>query len=381
LIDHPGLLLSLGAFLLVIGPLVFVHEMGHYLAGRWFGIGAETFSIGFGRELIGWTDRRGTRWKIGWLPLGGYVRFTGDMNPASQPDLAWLSLPPAERNRTFQAKPVWQRAIVVAAGPVVNFIVALLILAGFALAYGEVIRQPVVGAVLPGSPAAQAGLRAGDRIVSVADRPTRRFEDIGRAVLLRAGERVTIDYRRGTVEQHGSAVVAATVERDRFGNSYSIGRLGIASALPDVAPVGLLQAPVVAARQIGEIVSLTVETLGRVVTGRMAVSELHGPVGTAKIAGEQLTLGWSAFVFLLALVSINLGFINLLPVPMLDGGHLFFYAVEAVRRRPLEPRVQEWAFRGGLVALLMLMLVVTANDLGAFGLWKGLGRSLAGLIG
>ena len=195
------------------------------------------------------------------------------------------------------------------------------------------------------------------------------------------GDRVRISYRRGSVDGHGSAVVASTQERDRFGNSYTIGRLGIASATPVVAPVGLLQAPVVAARQIGEIVSLTVETLGRVVTGRMAVSELHGPVGTAKIAGEQLTLGWSAFVFLLALVSINLGFINLLPVPMLDGGHLFFYAIEAIRRRPLEPRVQEWAFRGGLLALLVLMLVVTANDLGAFGLWKGLGKSLAGLIG
>ena len=381
MIDHPGLLLSIGAFLLVIGPLVFVHEMGHYLAGRWFGIGAETFSIGFGRELLGWTDRRGTRWKIGWLPLGGYVRFAGDMNPASQPDAAWLSLPAAERNRTFQAKTVWQRAIVVAAGPAVNFVVALLILAGFALAYGEVRVPPVVGAVVPGSPAAAAGLRAGDRILSVADRPVERFADIGRAVLLRAGERVAISYRRGAATAQGSAVVASTQERDRFGNSYTIGRLGIASSTPVVTPVAPWEAPLVAGRQIGEIVSLTVETLGRVVTGRMAVSELHGPVGTAKIAGEQLTLGWSAFVFLLALVSINLGFINLLPVPMLDGGHLFFYAVEAVRRRPLEPRLQEWAFRGGLVALLILMLVVTANDLGAFGLWKGLGKSLAGLIG
>ena len=376
--DHPGLPLSLAAFLLVIGPLVFIHEMGHYLAGRMFGIGAETFSIGFGRELAGWTDKRGTRWKLGWLPLGGYVRFAGDMNPASQPDLAWLSLPPAERNRTFQAKPLWQRAIVVAAGPAINFAAALLILTGFTLAYGEVRIPPIVGAVMRGSAAAAAELRPGDTVTAIDGQPTERFGDIGRAVLLRAGERVSIDYARAGVAHRSTALVTGEVERDRFGNDYPVGRLGIASTRPTLVPVGWVEAPRIAARQIGEIVSLTADAIGRFITGRAPLSQLRGgPLGVAKIAGEQLSLGWSEFVFLLALVSINLGFMNLLPIPMLDGGHLFFYAIEAVRRRPLRPQTQEWAFRGGLAALLMLMLVVTANDLGAFGLWK----SLAGLIG
>lgn len=381
MIDHPGLLMSVGAFLLVILPVVFIHELGHYLAGRLFGVGAETFSIGFGHALAGWTDKRGTRWKIGWLPLGGYVKFAGDMNPASQADAAWLALPAAERNRTFQAKPVWQRAIIVAAGPAVNFVLALLILAGFALAFGEVRTAPVVGGLAPGGAAAAAGLRPGDRLTAIDGHAVDSFGDIGRAVLLRGGERVTIRYDRGGVSRATDATIATDVERDRFGNSYPIGRLGIVSTAPTIVPVGVLKAPLVAARQVGEIVSLTFETIGRVVTGRVAVGELHGPVGTAKIAGEQLSLGWSAFVFLVALVSINLGFINLLPVPMLDGGHLFFYAVEAVRRRPLAPQVQEWAFRGGLVALLALMLVVTFNDLGAFGLWKNLSQQWAGLIG
>ena len=377
MIAHPGLLMSIGAFLLVIGPLVFVHEMGHYLAGRLFGVGAETFSIGFGREILGWTDKRSTRWKVGWLPLGGYVRFAGDMNPASQPDAAWLSLPAAERNRTFQAKKLWQRAIIVAAGPAVNFVVALLILAGFAMAYGEVRNPPLVGGIVPGSAAAAAGLKAGDRITSVAGRSIDSFGDIGRAVMLRAGEHIELRFDRRGAALTADATVASEVERDRFGNEYPIGRLGIMSGPPTVAPVGLIDAPGIAARQIGDIVSLTLETLGRVITGRVSVTQLHGPVGTAKMAGEQLALGWSSFVFLVALVSINLGFINLLPVPMLDGGHLFFYAIEAVRRRPLDARAQEWAFRAGLAALAALMLVVTFNDLGAFGLWK----NLAGLNG
>ena len=167
MIENPGLLLTVLAFVLVIGPLVFVHEMGHYLAGRWFGVKIEAFSIGFGREVAGWTDRRGTRWKIGWLPLGGYVRFAGDMNAVSQPSAEWLALPDAERAVTFQAKPVWQRAIVVAAGPLVNFLAAILILAGFAMAYGDARTPAVAGAVRPGTAAAAAGLAAGDRIVAL----------------------------------------------------------------------------------------------------------------------------------------------------------------------------------------------------------------------
>lgn len=377
MIESPGVLLTLLAFVLVIGPLVFVHEMGHYLAGRLFGVHAEAFSIGFGREVAGFTDRRGTRWKFGWLPLGGFVKFAGDMNPASQPDAAWLSLPPEERARTFQSKPVWQRAIIVAAGPVVNFALAMLILGGFALAYGEARTPAVIGQVQAGSPAERAGLRPGDRIVALGGRPMETHEDMVSYVRIRAGEPIRIDFVRGGEPRSVVATAGTLRERDRFGNEYRFGRLGIGPGKPVVEPVSLAEAPGVAVRRTGDIVSLMVETLGQVISGRRPVTELGGPLQIAKVAGEQFTLGPEAFIFLIALVSINLGFINLLPVPMLDGGHLLFYAVEAVRRRPLEPRVQEWAFRGGLMALLALMLLVTFNDLGSFGLWKG----LAGLIG
>ena len=377
MIQSPGIVLTLVAFLCVIGPLVFVHEMGHYLAGRAFGIKADAFSIGFGRELAGWTDRRGTRWKLGWLPLGGYVRFAGDMNPAGVPDAAWLSLPAAERRRTFQAKPVWQRAIVVAAGPVINFALAVLILAGFALAYGDMRMPPVAGEVAPGSGAAAAGIVPGDRVTALGGRGIETFDDMVRYVRIRAGETVRIDFVRGGRAMSGTATIGTDVERDRFGNTYRIGRLGLQGGRPVVVPVGLAEAPLVGIRRTGDIVGMMVETLGQVVSGRRSMKELGGPLSIAKASGEQMALGLDAFVFLVALVSINLGFINLLPVPMLDGGYLLFYAIEAIRRRPLEPAVQEWAFRGGVAALLALMLVVTFNDLGNFGLWK----NLAGLIG
>ena len=377
MIESPGLLLTLLAFALVIGPLVFVHEMGHYLAGRMFGVKAEAFSIGFGREIAGWTDKRGTRWKLGWLPLGGYVRFAGDMNPASQPDAAWLALPAEERNRTFQAKRLWQRAIIVAAGPVVNFVLAILILAGFALAYGEDRTPAAVGAVVPGSAAQAIGLQAGDRIVSLGGERMDTFGDMLVFVNPRAGENVEVVAERNGATFTRTATLKRRVMRDRFGNTESSGLLGIAPGPSKLVPVAPWRAPVVAARQVSDIVSLTISKLRQLVMGQAAVKELHGPVGMARISGQFLSLGIPALVYLVAMVSINLGFINLLPVPMLDGGHLFFYAIEAVRRRPVEPQVQEWAFRGGLAAILALMLVVTFNDLGSAGLWK----SLAGLIG
>lgn len=377
MIHSPGLLLTILAFALVIGPLVFLHEMGHYLAGRLFGVKVEAFSIGFGREVFGVTDKRGTRWKFGWLPLGGYVRFAGDMNPASVPDADWLLLPPEERARTFPSKPVWQRAIIVAAGPVTNFVIAILILAGFALAYGDSRTPTIVGRIVANGAAAKAGLQPGDRIVALSGRPVETFSDMVRYIQIRAGEPVTIDFVRGTTPIKRNAIIATELQRDRFGNEYRIGRLGIENSQPVLVQVSLTEAPQVAVRQTGEIVSMMVETIGQIITGRRSVKELGGPLSIAKVSGEQLSLGLPAFVWLIALVSINLGFINLLPVPMLDGGHLFFYAIEAARRKPVGPEVQEWAFRGGLAALLALMVLVTFNDLGSFGLWN----KLAGLIG
>ena len=377
MIQSPGILIYLLAFVLLLGPLVFLHELSHYLAGRWFGVKAEEFSIGFGREIAGITDRRGTRWKFGWLPLGGYVRFAGDMNPASQPSAEWLALPAHERAKTFQAKPLWQRAIIVVAGPVANFIVAIAILAAFAFAYGQNATPSVVGTVAPGTAAAAMGLQPGDRITALGGRSVETYTDIAKYARLRPGEAVRIDLERSGREMTLDGVIGIDTQRDRFGNVYRTGVLGVRSGKPVLQPVGLLEAPLVGIRQTGDIVQMTLDGLWQIITGRRSVSELGGPLKIAQVSGERLAMGPVEFVFLIALISINLGFINLLPVPVLDGGHLLFYAVEAVRRRPVEPQVMEWAFRGGLIAILALMLLVTLNDLGAFGVW----RSLAGLIG
>ncbi|MBO9623143.1 MAG: RIP metalloprotease RseP [Sphingomonas sp.] len=377
MIQSPGILLTVLAFVLVIGPLVFLHEMGHYLAGRWFGVKAEAFSIGFGREVAGFTDRRGTRWKFGWLPLGGYVRFAGDMNPASQPTPEWLALPARERAQTFQSKPLWQRAIIVLAGPLANFIVAIVILSAFATLYGQNVTPSVVGVVQPGSAAAAAGLQPGDRLTALGGRPVETFGDIAQFAQLRPGEAVDIEFERSGRTMTADAVIGVREEQDRFGNKYRIGVLGIGNSTPVLKSVGILEAPLVGIGQTVSIIRMMTDGLGQIITGRRSVAELGGPLKIAQVSGERLAMGPTEFVFLIALISINLGFINLLPVPVLDGGHLLFYAVEAVRRRPVEPQVMEWAFRGGLIAILALMLLVTLNDLGAFGVW----RNLAGLIG
>jgi regulator of sigma E protease len=303
------------------------------------------------------------------------------MDPSSKPDADWLLLPPEERARTFQAKPIWQRAIIVAAGPITNFLVAIAILMGFALSFGELRTPAIVGSVQAGSAAQLAGLQPGDRIVALGGRSVESFEDMVRFVQIRPGQAVRIDFVRGTTPRAIDLTVGTHIERDRFGNEPKIGRLGIGRTAATLVPVSLVEAPLVAIRQTGSILRMMGDVIGQIVSGSRSVKELGGPLSIAKVSGEQMALGTASFVFLIALVSINLGFVNLLPVPVLDGGHLLFYAIEAIRRRPLEPHVQEWAFRGGLAAVLALMVLVTFNDLGSLGLWTQLGNRLAGLIG
>jgi len=375
--QSPGFLLTIAAFLLMLGPLVFIHELGHYFVGRWCGIKADVFSIGFGREIAGWTDKRGTRWKLSLLPLGGYVRFAGDMSPAGLSDPAWLALPPEERAKTFQSKPVWQRALVVLAGPFANFLLAFLILLGFVVAYGQSTTTTEVGTIQPNSAAATAGLQPGDRITALNGRSMDKFDDMVFYIVIRAGQQVRVDFDRDGQKLSRNVVIGTDRSKDKFGNVQERGLLGVGPAAPSAAPVSLLDAPGVAFRYASDIVGVTATTLGQLVIGQRSVKDMSGIVGMAKTSGEQLTLGWVAFVYLAVFISINLGFINLLPIPMLDGGHLLFYAIEAVRRRPVSPEIQEWAFRGGLAAILMLFLVVTFNDLGKIGLWQ----HLAGLIG
>ena len=373
MLAQPPIWFMLIAFLCVIGPLVVIHELGHYWVARWFGIGAETFSIGFGRQVAGWTDKRGTLWKIGWLPLGGYVRFVGDENAASEAaDQSKLS---AEKQKlSFHLRPVYQRFAVVLAGPMANFLFAILIFAAFFMSIGAPRTANLVDRLEPGSAAAAAGIQPGDRIISIAGRDTETFEQISQIVTLNPDERVSATVVRGGETVILPVHIGVRHEEDRFGQKFRIGRLGIYSGTVNYVRLNPLDAVPAATSYTISLTRSMIEGIWQIISGRRSVKELGGPLKIAQVAGQQASLGVLQFIQLVALISINLGFINLLPVPMLDGGHLLFYSIEAVRRRPVSPEAQDWAFKGGLALLLALVLFTTFNDLGSFGLWDRLER-------
>jgi regulator of sigma E protease len=372
MLPQPPLWLILLAFVCALGPLVFFHELGHYLVARLFRIPAETFSIGFGHELLGWTDRQGTRWKVAWLPLGGYVKFVGDMTPAGNPD-DLEHIPPEQREHAFQLRPVWQRFLVVLAGPAANFLLAIAIFAAFFMTLGAP-RTNIVGAIVPKTAAAEAGLKPGDKILSVAGQDTPNFDDIRSVVLLRPNETVPVRFERGGRVQELDVHLGVDTEVDPFGQKFTRGLLGVYPTTGVLQRLPVYQAVPEATSYTLLITRSMIDGLAQIVTGRRGTEDVGGPIKIAQIAGQQAALGALPFVQLLALFSINLGFINLLPVPMLDGGHLFFYAVEAIRRRPLSARALDWAFRGGLAVILALVVFTTFNDLGSLGLWDRLQR-------
>jgi regulator of sigma E protease len=361
----------IAGFLLVLGPLVTVHELGHYLVGRWFGVKSDAFSIGFGKELWGRTDRRGTRWKVSAIPLGGYVQFAGDMNAASQPSEEWLALPPHERAQTFQSKPLWQRALIVLAGPLTNLLFAVAVFAAFNFAYGRMQATTEIASFAPDSAAQQAGLKLGDRIVAVDGTRVAEFTDIPPLVVPFPNRTVEIAVERAGREVAVPVKIAEVIDKDRFGNEARVGRLGVGAGKVEVVPVGPIEAVCLGFKQSVGVMKMMATGIGQIFMGERSLEELGGPVKIAKYSGEQFSLGWSSFVSFVALISINLAFINLLPIPALDGGHLAFYAAEAVRRKPLGLKSQEWAIRTGLALVLALMVFVTINDLASLAIFGG----------
>jgi regulator of sigma E protease len=357
------------AFICALGPLVFFHELGHYLVARLFKVPAEIFSIGFGRELFGWTDKQGTRWKVSWLPLGGYVKFVGDMGPASVP-ADEQDIPAELRDRAFQFRPVWQRFLIVLAGPVANFILAIAIFTVFFAVFGSPLSN-AVASVKAGSPAQVAGIQAGDRIVSIADRSTPTFADIYNVVGLRPNETVPIEYERAGKRSHVEVKLGSIDFVDPTGQHADRGMLGVVASMEPGRPVGVVKAVPMAVEATGRLTRAMFDGVVQLIRGAISPKMIGGPIKIAKLAGANAQFGPLAFVELMALLSINLGFINLLPVPMLDGGHLFFYVVEAVRRRPVSAQALDWAFRGGLALILALLVFATFNDLG---LWNQLER-------
>ena len=370
--DSPPFWMWLAGFLLVLGPLVTIHELGHYLVGRWFGVKADAFSIGFGKELAGWTDKHGTRWKLSAIPLGGYVQFKGDMNPASIPDGQALDALSAEdRDGSFHHATLWRRALIVFAGPATNLLVAVAIFAAFNLAYGKFEASNEVGKFSEISAARDAGIKTGDLIVAIDAEPMSSFEDISKRVIMYPGKVLSFTVARDGAERTIPVKLTNSLEKDRFGNESRVGRLGIYAAGPNIVPVGAGEAVVLAVDQSIALAKMMVTGIGQILTGDRSVRELGGPIKIAKYSGEQLSLGAQAFVGFAALISINLAFINLLPIPALDGGHLAFYAIEAVRGKPVGQRGLEWAYRVGMGLVLVLMLFVTANDIVSLPIFGG----------
>jgi regulator of sigma E protease len=372
MLGQPPLWLILVAFVCALGPLVFFHELGHYLVARWFKVPAEIFSIGFGREIVGWTDRQGTRWKVGWLPLGGYVKFVGDMGPASTPDDE-ANIPPELRERAFQFRPVWQRFLIVLAGPMANFLLAIVIFAVFFATLGAPVTN-VVGSVKADTAAAAAGIAPGDRIIAIAGKDTPTFGDIFNVVAVRPNETVAVAVERSGQVHQLRVTLRSDELVDSYGRKFKRGLLGIYPTKEVLKPLPVHQAIPAAVDYTWRLTRAILDGLGQIISGAISPKQLGGPITIATTAGEGAASGPLPFVNLLALLSINLGFINLLPVPMLDGGHLFFYAIEAVRRRPVSAKALDWAFRGGLAVILALLVFTTANDLGSLGLWDRLQR-------
>ena len=355
-------------FLAVLTIIVFVHEMGHYLVARWNGVAIQTFSVGFGPELFGFYDRRGTRWRLSAIPLGGYVRFVGDMNASSVPDEDFIAKAgPDLAPQLFVNKNVWQRIAVVAAGPLANIIFTCLILSALLLGYGRYTLPPVIDAVAPESVAASAGIVAGDRVISVDGFKVRGFEDFQRLVSTAPERTVTIVIDRNGQNSTIQLVPEAAQTTDRFGNPHRIGRIGVSKDVQQsdvqLYRPGPVEAIGMTFEEIRFIMDRTVAFLGDFFVGRGDIEQLGGPVKVAKVSGEVATLGIVALINLMALLSLNIGVFNLLPIPMLDGGHLVYYGIEAVRGRPLSQRIQEIGFRFGLALVFTLMAFTLVNDI------------------
>jgi regulator of sigma E protease len=367
LFESPPLWMYALGFPLLLGPLVTLHELGHLLVGRLFGVKAEAFSVGFGKELAGFTDKHGTRWKLSALPLGGYVQFKGDMNPASVPD------PGARAEEgSFQHAALWKRALIVAAGPVTNLLIAIAILAGFFAAFGQPVYSDTEASVTvasfsKGSTAEAAGMQIGDNIVSVDGAPTKTFEQLVDRIAFYPGQKVTIAVLRDGKPLELPVTIGRETMDDGFGNKGDKGLIGVGPAPHQLAyewePVPLLETVPLATERCWKMTVMMVTGIKQIVTGQRSIKELGGPIKIGKVAGERLSQGPVPFIEFAALISLNLAFINFLPIPALDGGHLMFYLAEAIRRKPVGPQATEWAYRTGIALVLMLMVVVTVNDI------------------
>jgi regulator of sigma E protease len=367
----PGIVRTGLAFVVVLGVLVFVHELGHYLAARWRGVRVDVFSIGFGQALVRWTDRVGTEWRIAWIPLGGFVKLHGQERPEdASPEVraSWIA------GETFHEKSVASRAIVVAAGPIANFLLAMVLFAALFATAGRQVTLPIAGGVVADSAASRAGLQVDDRIEAIAGQPVHTFEDLQHIISAHPAESLMLTVRRGdsTIE-----VPVTTSEQTTVGGRR-VGMLGLRSSNRTAYQKMSLPAALWGGvEQTWRVLSETATGVAQMIAGQRGADELGGPLRIAQLSGQVADLGLASLISFMAVLSVNLGLINLFPIPVLDGGHLLFFLAEAVRGRPIPQRAQEYGFRAGLALIGALFIFATWNDLSNLGIVHWVAR-LAG---
>jgi regulator of sigma E protease len=362
-----GLLGYLAPFVFVLTIVVFFHELGHFLVGRWCGVKVDAFSIGFGPEIAAFTDRSGTRWRFAWIPLGGYVKFHGDPNGASAGVIEGAeNMPPEERKVSFFAQPVWKRAAIVFAGPAASFLLGIAIFAVSFYAGGRTSLAPVIEKVRPGDPADVAGLKSGDIIISINGQNIKTWNEMQRTVQAASDQRLTFVVQRAKRDE----TVEVTPKRRDLNTPFGVHRVGLIGVEPKIGPdawvkesFSLPQSVGMGFSETGFIIERTVSYIVGLIAGRESTDQISGPIRIAEISGEFAKVGFSALFHLAAVLSVSIGLLNLLPIPMLDGGHLLFYAVEAIKGRPISERNQELGFRVGLGLVMALMLFATFNDI------------------
>jgi regulator of sigma E protease len=360
----PAALQSILAFLVVLGVLVFVHEFGHYFAARLVRVHVEVFSIGFGPAIVSWRDRVGTAWKVAWLPLGGYVKLHGHERPEVVSENSEARSSRWIPGRVFHEKSVGARALVVAAGPIANFLLAMVLFGLLYATAGRPVMQPVAGGVLEGSAASRAGIQVDDRILSIAGAPVSSFEDIQRLITEHPAETLPMQIRRGQ-----DTINLSVLTDSRESGGRKVGVLGIRNGPVAYQRLSLPQALIGGVTQTWQVTADTVTGVAQMIAGRRGTEDLGGPLRIAQLSGQVAQLGITSLISFIAVLSVNLGLINLFPIPVLDGGHLLFYLLEAIRGRPVPPRAQEYGFRAGLALIAGLFILATWNDLTHFGMF------------
>lgn len=355
------------SFIFVLSVIVFIHEYGHYWVAKKAGVKVESFSIGFGKEIFGWTDKSGVRWMISLIPLGGYVKMFGDESAASTPDdEALKTMTKEEKKVAFHTQPILSRFLIVLAGPMANFIFAIIILTGFFSIYGRPETMPIVAEVVENSAAAKLGLQEGDVILEMDGTKIERFEDVKTVSSMHPDIEISFTYKRGEEVINALITPKKTVTKDVFGNEIEVGLIGVASRELDYKEMSFPQAVVAAFTETYSLSARTLEALGQMVVGQRPADQISGILRIADYSGKSLEKGIRTLLWFMAVLSINLGLINLFPVPMLDGGHLFLYTIEAVRGKPVSEKIQDYMFKFGFVVLVCLMIFATFNDLKHF---------------